>query len=75
MGKWAVKEPTVFPAIVGDEALVATSKAAHHAISATLDNPVDPSKEDVVVQYEVKLQNGLECGGVSHYIVFILQPV
>jgi len=63
VGKWEVKEPTVFPGLVGDKALVATSKAAHHAISASLDEPIDLAASPVVVQYEVKLQNGLECGG------------
>ena len=64
VGKWAVQEPSVYPGLTGDKGLVATSKAAHHAISAELPNVIDPAKEDVVVQYEVKLQNGLECGGV-----------
>lgn len=40
-----------------------TNKAAHHAISAPLDTTVDTTKDDVVVQYEVKFQTGLECGG------------
>jgi len=64
VGKWEVKEPEVFPGITGDKGLVATSKAAHHAISSLFDSPYDPEKEGgLVVQYEVKLQNGLECGG------------
>lgn len=40
-----------------------TNKAAHHAISAPLDNAIDTSNADIVTQYEVKFQNGLECGG------------
>ena len=44
--------------------LVATSKAAHHAISSLFDTPYEPEIQGgLVVQYEVKLQNGLECGG------------
>jgi len=43
---------------------VATSKAAHHAISSLFDSAYNPEKEGgLVVQYEVKLQNGLEGGG------------
>ena len=54
----------LFSAIQNDKGLVATSKAAHHAISALFDKPYDPVTEGgLVVQYEVKLQNGLECGG------------
>jgi calnexin len=33
------------------------------AISAKFDKPIDPKGKTLVVQYEVKTQNGLECGG------------
>ncbi|KAH9267240.1 hypothetical protein BASA84_000782 [Batrachochytrium salamandrivorans] len=61
-GAWAVESsnPKV---IVGDEGLVVKTPAAHHAISAKFPKPVDPTGKSLVVQYEVKLQNGLECGG------------
>lgn len=62
-GKWSVEEPTVFPGLLGDQGLVAKSKAAQHAISAQFPQPVDPAGKPLVVQYEVKLQNGLSCGG------------
>lgn len=39
------------------------SKAAHHAISTLFPTPIDPKDKPLVVQYEVKLQKGLECGG------------
>lgn len=39
------------------------TKAAHHAISTLFDEPIDPKGKSLVVQYEVKLQKGLECGG------------
>lgn len=41
----------------------AESKAAHHAISTLFPEPIDPKGKPLVVQYEVKLQKGLECGG------------
>jgi hypothetical protein len=41
----------------------AESKAAHHAISTLFAEPVDPKGKPFVVQYEVKLQKGLDCGG------------
>lgn len=68
MGKWNVEEPTVFPGIPGDEGLVAKSKAAQHAISAQFAEPLNVAQiidegKPLVVQYEVKLQNGLTCGG------------
>lgn len=63
VGKWEVEEPTVFPGLLGDKGLVAKSKAAHHAISVPFDTALDTDGKDLVVQYEVKLQQGLECGG------------
>ena len=68
VGKWSVEEPTVFPGLDGDTGLVAKSKAAQHAISAQFPTVVDAKAaalegKPLVVQYEVKLQNSLSCGG------------
>ena len=63
VGEWAVEEPTVLPGIVGDKGLVVKNAAAHHAISAKFPKAVNNKGKTLVVQYEVKLQNGLECGG------------
>ncbi|KAK3831862.1 MAG: Calreticulin family-domain-containing protein [Linnemannia gamsii] len=63
VGQWNVEEPTVFPGLKGDKGLVAKSPAAHHAISASLPEVVDNKDKTLVVQYEVKAQTGLECGG------------
>ncbi|KDN53407.1 Calreticulin-domain-containing protein [Tilletiaria anomala UBC 951] len=67
-GRWSVEEPAVFPGLAGDAGLVAKSKASQHAISAQFDQPVDMAEagaqgKPLVVQYEVKLQKGLSCGG------------
>ncbi|KAI9184326.1 hypothetical protein H9P43_003379 [Blastocladiella emersonii ATCC 22665] len=64
-GRWAVEEPKVLRGSrPGDLGLVMQSPAAHHAISRKLPAPVAfKGKETVTIQYEVKLQNGLECGG------------
>ncbi|WOO78697.1 Calnexin [Vanrija pseudolonga] len=63
VGTWAVEEPEVFPGIKGDKGLVLKSKAAHHAISTVFEKPIETKGKPLVVQYEVKLQKGLECGG------------
>ncbi|KAF2707802.1 calnexin-like protein [Pleomassaria siparia CBS 279.74] len=63
IGKWAVEEPTVLKGINGDKGLVIKDKAAHHAISAKFPKAVNNKGKTLVVQYEVKLQEGLECGG------------
>ncbi|KAH7338696.1 calnexin [Rhizoctonia solani] len=63
VGQWEVEESSVRPAIVGDKGLVAKSKASHHAISAPLATPLDPTGKPFVVQYEAKFQKGGNCGG------------
>lgn len=63
VGTWEVEEPTVFKGIAGDKGLVLKDKAAHHAISAKFDKPIDNKGKTLVIQYEVKLQKFLECGG------------
>ncbi|KAI1436582.1 Calreticulin-domain-containing protein [Xylaria sp. CBS 124048] len=63
VGEWAVEEPTVYSGLDGDRSLVAKNAAAHHAISAKFPKAIDPKDKSLVVQYEVKLQKGLECGG------------
>ncbi|KAI3626060.1 hypothetical protein CBS9595_001421 [Malassezia furfur] len=63
-GEWRVEEPLVFPGIKGDKGLVLKSKAKQHAISTKLDKPITfDGTKPFVLQYEVKMQNGLSCGG------------
>ncbi|RMZ86573.1 hypothetical protein DV736_g6200, partial [Chaetothyriales sp. CBS 134916] len=63
VGEWAVEEPTVLVGIAGDKGLVVKNAAAHHAISAKFPTKLDNKGKTLVVQYEVKPQKGLECGG------------
>jgi calnexin len=63
VGEWAVEEPIVYKGMEGDKGLVIKNAAAHHAISAKFPTKIDNKGKTLVVQYEVKLQNGLECGG------------
>ncbi|KAF9920771.1 hypothetical protein FBU30_009297 [Linnemannia zychae] len=63
VGKWTVEEPSIYPGLKNDLGLVAKSAATHHAISASLPEIIDNKDKTLVVQYEVKAQDGLECGG------------
>ncbi|KAH6898551.1 Calreticulin family-domain-containing protein [Thelonectria olida] len=63
VGEWAVEEPSKLKGMEGDKGLVVKNPAAHHAISAKFPSKIDNKGKTLVVQYEVKLQNGLECGG------------
>lgn len=62
VGKWAVEEPTS-SVIEGDLGLVAKNKAAHHGISAAFHDGIDFKDQPLVVQYEVRYQQGGNCGG------------
>ncbi|XP_060080929.1 calnexin-like isoform X2 [Ylistrum balloti] len=61
-GKWSLEEPKD-NAMEGDLALLLKTKAKHHAISSKLDKPYTFSGKPFIVQYEVKFQNGIDCGG------------
>lgn len=63
-GEWDVEESVIFPGFKNDKGLVLKTPAAHHAISAKLPQPFKNEENDtLVLQYQVKLQNGLNCGG------------
>ncbi|XP_042207234.1 calnexin-like [Homarus americanus] len=61
-GVWAV-ESAERMALTGDRGLVLKSKAKHAAIAVALKRPFSFTSKPLVVQYEVNLQNGQECGG------------
>ena len=60
-GVWAV-EALAKDALNGDTGLVMKSKAKHSAAAAKLKKPFTFNSQ-LVVQYEVAFQNGLDCGG------------
>jgi len=62
-GMWNVEEARHFSGIPGDKGLVVTEAARHYAVIAPFDKPLDPTGKDLVIQYEVRLQDGLDCGG------------
>ncbi|RKP38104.1 Calreticulin family-domain-containing protein, partial [Dimargaris cristalligena] len=70
-GIWKILEPLAEPYFKGDHGLVLSTAAAHHAISVPFEHPLVIKDKPLVVQYEVKFQNSLECGGA--YIKLISQ--
>jgi calnexin len=62
-GEFKVTEPTAFAGIPGDKGLVIPEKARHYAAVAKFPSVLDTKDKDLVVQYEVRFQNGIECGG------------
>ncbi|CAI2348102.1 unnamed protein product [Caenorhabditis sp. 36 PRJEB53466] len=61
-GEWSIGAPSKV-AIEGDLGLIVKTKARHHAIAAKLDTPFKFDSDKFVVQYDVKFQEGQECGG------------
>ena len=64
-GRWAIESNSANP---NDLGLVVKDKAKHHAISAKVNKNVDFSElhdaqKQFVVQYEIKYQDSMECGG------------
>jgi calnexin len=62
-GIWERKIAGAPQGLPGEQMLYATTKNAHHAISTYLIDPLDPAKSDLVIQYEVRFQNGASCSG------------
>jgi len=64
IGKFTVSEPSELNGIAGDKLLTIPEAFRHYGLSAKLDRPVDNTGKTLVVQYEVRLTKGLDCGGV-----------
>ena len=59
-----MSESPKYQAYKDDLGLVLTEPASHYAISASLSNVITPDgTRPFILQYEVKLLEGLECGG------------
>ncbi|XP_039746107.1 calnexin isoform X2 [Pararge aegeria] len=61
-GKWEIQTPAR-RILKNDLGLVLTTEAKHAAISALLDRPFEFKDKPLVVQYEVTMQEGQNCGG------------
>ncbi|XP_041973340.1 calnexin-like [Aricia agestis] len=61
-GKWEIQAPSRH-ILKNDLGLVLTTEAKHAAISALLNKPFEFKDKPLVVQYEVTMQEGQNCGG------------
>lgn len=61
-GVWSLEAPDK-PILQNDLGLVLKSKAKHAAIASRLVKPFVFADKPLIVQYEVQLQDGQECGG------------
>ncbi|KAJ1432772.1 Calreticulin family-domain-containing protein [Ochromonadaceae sp. CCMP2298] len=59
-----IKPPTkTTPGFEDDKGIQLTRELRHYGFGAKLDQPFVSAGEDLIVQYEVKLEEGLSCGG------------
>ncbi|CAA0811228.1 Calnexin homolog 1 [Striga hermonthica] len=76
-GRWIVSEKQEYSGVWkhekseghDDYGLLVSQQARKYAIVKELDQPVELKDGTIVLQYEVRLQNGLECGGA--YIKYL----
>ncbi|KZV52596.1 hypothetical protein F511_24793 [Dorcoceras hygrometricum] len=76
-GRWVVSEKEDYNCVWkhskseghDDYGFLVSDKAKKHAIVKVLEEPVELKDETVVLQFEVRLQEGLECGGA--YIKYL----
>lgn len=61
-GKWEIQSPSR-RILKNDLGLVLTTEAKHAAISTLLDKPFEFKDKPLIVQYEVTMQEGQNCGG------------
>ncbi|KAK9876613.1 hypothetical protein WA026_013991 [Henosepilachna vigintioctopunctata] len=61
-GEWKVENP-LKDGLTGDKGLVLKTQAKHAAISSILTKPFIFQDKPLIVQYEVTLQDGQQCGG------------
>ncbi|KAH0789884.1 calnexin [Histomonas meleagridis] len=62
-GQWKVeetKEPQSFP---GEKMIFMKTAMSYYGLSTKFDTPLDLTDQTLVVQYELRLQETLECGG------------
>eukprot|EP00761_Pharyngomonas_kirbyi_P012434 gb/GECH01012461.1/.p1 GENE.gb/GECH01012461.1/~~gb/GECH01012461.1/.p1 ORF type:complete len:533 (+),score=161.12 gb/GECH01012461.1/:1-1599(+) len=62
-GKWSWSRPSTRVGIKNDYGLLLTKEARHYAIVKDLEKPIDNQDIDLVIQYEVKVQETYKCGG------------
>lgn len=68
-GVWKIEESHRYAGYAGDLGLVMTTEADYYSIYKRLEDPVTSEGKDLVFQYEVKFQHGIECGGAYFKLV------
>lgn len=62
-GKFSVSEPSELNGLPGDKMLVMPEAFRHYGMGYKMPREIDNTGKTLVVQYEVRLTKGLDCGG------------
>lgn len=62
-GVWELRESAAPQAIPGEHMLYMTQASKYYGLSTQFDQPLVLTDKTLVLQYEVRLQDGLNCGG------------
>ena len=62
-GEWKVAASTHYASSSDDLGLLIAKPSQHNALSRKLGQAVNAKEQPLILQYEVKTQKGLECGG------------
>ena len=68
-GKWKYQKSSGYD----DYGLLVSEKARKYAIATDLPEPLDPQDGTIVLQYDLRLQKGLDCGGA--YLKYLVPQV
>lgn len=63
-GNWTLAAPELLTSFKNDLALLLVARQEPSALVRALDTPLDNTDKTLVVQYEIKLQKPLNCGGM-----------
>ncbi|OBA23162.1 Calreticulin-domain-containing protein [Metschnikowia bicuspidata var. bicuspidata NRRL YB-4993] len=74
LGKWEIQEAYKYGGFAGDRGLVMTTEANFFAISRKLPHQFTSDGQDLVLQFEVKFQEGITCGGGYLKLLSDLDP-
>jgi calnexin len=62
-GAWQLEETAKPQAVPGEKMLFMKTTSAHYGLSTKFRTPLIPANKPLIVQYEVRVQDTLECGG------------
>jgi calnexin len=63
-GKWETRPAAAPQALPGEELIFMTTEKSYYGLSTAFKTPLNPTDQTLVLQYEVRQQESLQCGGL-----------